>query len=54
MHIYVNMDLCQYSPAGGVWLYRAITALLSDFPAELTACSAMLVYTLFLSSPVKL
>ena len=42
-----------HSP-GGVWLYCAITALLSDLPAELTACTAMLVYTLFLSSPVKL
>ena len=42
------------SPAGGVWLYCATTALLSDLLAELTACTAMLVYILFLSSPVKL
>ena len=50
------MQLCVSSdlPAGDVWLYRAVTALLSDPPAELTACTAMLVYTLFLSSPVKL
>ena len=32
----------------------AITALLLDLPIELTACTAMLVYTLFLSSPAKL
>ena len=49
----MNKDLCQYSP-GGVWLYCAITALLFDLPNMLTACTAMLVYTLFLSSPVKL
>ena len=50
------MQLCVSSdlPAGDVWLYRAVTALLSDLPAELTACTEMLVYTLFLSSPVKL
>ena len=51
--VYVT-HICQYSPAGGVWLYCAITELLPDLPAELTACTAMLVYTLFLSSPVKL
>ena len=45
--------ICQYSP-GGVLLYCAIAALLPDLPAELTACTAMLVYTLFLSSPVML
>ena len=32
----------------------ATTAFLSDLPAKCTACTAMLVYTLFLSSPVKL
>ena len=31
-----------------------IIALLFDLPSMLTACTAMLVYTLFLSSPVKL
>ena len=50
------MQLCVSSDLtpGGMWLYCAVTALLSDLPAELTACTAMLVYTLFLSSPVKL
>ena len=50
---FIIMQMSQDSP-GGVQLYCAITALLSDLPAELTACTAMLVYTLFLSSPVKL
>ena len=39
---------------GSVCLYSTITVLLPECPAELTACTAMLVYTLFLSSPVKL
>ena len=51
--MYENIYICQYSPCG-MWLYCDITALLSNVPAELTACTAMLVYTLFLSSPVKL
>ena len=49
----MTKDVRQYPP-GGVWLYCAIAGFLSDLPAELKACTAMLVYTLFLSSPVKL
>ena len=51
---YLYIDRMWLDSRGGVWLYCAIIALLSDISTELTACTAMLVYTLFLSSPVKL
>ena len=55
VHLQPGVTMLQGSPvAWCVWLYCAITALLSDHPTELTACTAMLVYALFLSSPVKL
>ena len=49
----MHRDVCQCPPCG-MWLYRAVTALLVEITAELTLSTAMLVYTLFLSSPVKL
>ena len=52
--ISIFLLVLHHDSPGGVWLYCAINALLTDLPTELTACTAMLVYTLFLSSPVKL
>ena len=54
IHQYQYNALAVQDLRGSVWLYCAITALLFDLPAEVTACTAMLVYTLFFSSPVKL
>ena len=54
-NVCICVYVCTNVPSfGSVWLYSSITVLLPDLPAELTASTVMLVYTLFLSSPVKL